>query len=172
MHKNATKCNETLRKWCKNKHGASKIIDTFETYQKATPTPRPSPDPIGSKLSPEKLAPRWTKSKNTPQQRLQEENDDHRRRHRWPAKAGLSFRPELLDNHLTQIGQSQPMPPLNRTPRHGDCPNTTSGPPPTSRSRFGRPDPATTHRCDAIPSEQGRWTAIPPYLVVRAAEKT
>jgi hypothetical protein len=27
------KCNETLGKWCKNKHGASKIIDTFETYQ-------------------------------------------------------------------------------------------------------------------------------------------
>jgi hypothetical protein len=33
MHKNATKCNKTLSKWCKNKHGASKIIDTFETYQ-------------------------------------------------------------------------------------------------------------------------------------------
>jgi hypothetical protein len=33
MHKNATKCNETLSKWCKNKHGALKIIDTFETYQ-------------------------------------------------------------------------------------------------------------------------------------------
>jgi hypothetical protein len=33
MHKNATKCNETISKWCKNKHGASKIIDTFETYQ-------------------------------------------------------------------------------------------------------------------------------------------
>jgi hypothetical protein len=33
MHKNTTKCNETLSKWCKNKHGASKIIDTFETYQ-------------------------------------------------------------------------------------------------------------------------------------------
>jgi hypothetical protein len=33
MHKNATKCNETLNKWCKNKHGASKIIDTFKTYQ-------------------------------------------------------------------------------------------------------------------------------------------
>jgi hypothetical protein len=33
MHKCATKCNETLSKWCKNKHGASKIIDTFETYQ-------------------------------------------------------------------------------------------------------------------------------------------
>jgi hypothetical protein len=32
MHKNAMKCKETLSKWCKNKHGASKIIDTFETY--------------------------------------------------------------------------------------------------------------------------------------------
>jgi hypothetical protein len=35
MHKNATKCNETLSKWCKNKDEASKIIDTFETYQAA-----------------------------------------------------------------------------------------------------------------------------------------
>jgi hypothetical protein len=35
MHKNATKRNETLSKWCKNKHGASKIIDTFETYHLA-----------------------------------------------------------------------------------------------------------------------------------------
>jgi hypothetical protein len=26
------KCNETQGKWCKNKHGASKIIDMFETY--------------------------------------------------------------------------------------------------------------------------------------------
>jgi hypothetical protein len=33
MHNNATKCNETLSKWCKNKHGASKIMDTLETYQ-------------------------------------------------------------------------------------------------------------------------------------------
>jgi hypothetical protein len=33
MHKNATKCNKTLSKWCKKKHGASKIMDTFETYQ-------------------------------------------------------------------------------------------------------------------------------------------
>jgi hypothetical protein len=32
MHKSATKCNETQGKWCKNKHGASKIRDTFETY--------------------------------------------------------------------------------------------------------------------------------------------
>jgi hypothetical protein len=35
MHKSATKCNETLSKWCKNKHGASKIIGTLETYQVA-----------------------------------------------------------------------------------------------------------------------------------------
>jgi hypothetical protein len=35
MHKSATKCNETLSKWCKNKHGASKIMDTLETYQPA-----------------------------------------------------------------------------------------------------------------------------------------
>jgi hypothetical protein len=35
MHKNAMKCNKTLSKWCKNKHGASKIIDTFETYQRS-----------------------------------------------------------------------------------------------------------------------------------------
>jgi hypothetical protein len=33
MHKNATKCNKTQSKWCINKHGASKIIDTFEMYQ-------------------------------------------------------------------------------------------------------------------------------------------
>jgi hypothetical protein len=33
MHKSATKCNEIIGKWCKNKHGASKIIDTLETYQ-------------------------------------------------------------------------------------------------------------------------------------------
>jgi hypothetical protein len=32
MHKNATKCYETLSKWCENKYEASKIIDTFETY--------------------------------------------------------------------------------------------------------------------------------------------
>jgi hypothetical protein len=32
MHKNATKCNKTQSKLCINKHGASKIIDTFETY--------------------------------------------------------------------------------------------------------------------------------------------
>jgi hypothetical protein len=32
MHKSATKCNEILGKWYKNKHGASKIMDTLETY--------------------------------------------------------------------------------------------------------------------------------------------
>jgi hypothetical protein len=35
MHKNTTKCNKTQSKWCINKHGASKIIDTFETYHGA-----------------------------------------------------------------------------------------------------------------------------------------
>jgi hypothetical protein len=35
MHKNAMKCNKTQSKWCINKHGASKIIDTFETYHTA-----------------------------------------------------------------------------------------------------------------------------------------
>jgi hypothetical protein len=34
MHKNAMKCNEILSKWCKNKHGASKIMNTFETYHR------------------------------------------------------------------------------------------------------------------------------------------
>jgi hypothetical protein len=34
MHKSATKCNETVGKCCKNKHEASKIIDTLETYQR------------------------------------------------------------------------------------------------------------------------------------------
>jgi hypothetical protein len=38
MHKNATKYNETIYKWCKNKHGASKIIDTFETYHSSSST--------------------------------------------------------------------------------------------------------------------------------------
>jgi hypothetical protein len=33
MHKNATKYNKTQSKWCINRHGASKIIDSFETYQ-------------------------------------------------------------------------------------------------------------------------------------------
>jgi hypothetical protein len=32
MHESATKCNETLGKWYKKKHGASKIMDTLETY--------------------------------------------------------------------------------------------------------------------------------------------
>jgi hypothetical protein len=35
MYKSATKCNKTIDKWCENKHGASKIIDTLGTYQAA-----------------------------------------------------------------------------------------------------------------------------------------
>jgi hypothetical protein len=49
MYKNATKCNETVGKWCKNKHGASKIIDTFETYQ----TPSGRCDEHSSKFFPQ-----------------------------------------------------------------------------------------------------------------------
>jgi hypothetical protein len=37
MHKSFMKYNETLGKWCENKHGASKIIDTLETYQASPP---------------------------------------------------------------------------------------------------------------------------------------
>jgi hypothetical protein len=35
MHKSATKCNETVGKWCKNKHGASdyKNVQNFENVQ-------------------------------------------------------------------------------------------------------------------------------------------
>jgi hypothetical protein len=35
MHKNTMKCNKTQIKWCINKHGASNIIDTLETYQQS-----------------------------------------------------------------------------------------------------------------------------------------
>jgi hypothetical protein len=62
MHKNDTKCNETLSKWCKNKHGASKIIDTLETYQKAQAwrcpcTPRNIQEVQASKLGDDPEAP-------------------------------------------------------------------------------------------------------------------
>jgi hypothetical protein len=46
MHKSATKCNETLGKWCKNKHGASKIMDTLETYQTTGQTIDPTPQDV------------------------------------------------------------------------------------------------------------------------------
>jgi hypothetical protein len=48
MHKSATKCNETVGKWCKNKHGASKIIDTFETYHQARADIKPPQRPLQS----------------------------------------------------------------------------------------------------------------------------
>jgi hypothetical protein len=43
------KCNETQGKWCKNKHGASKIIDTLETYQPAG-TRASAEIPVGGRL--------------------------------------------------------------------------------------------------------------------------
>jgi hypothetical protein len=48
MHKSAVKCNKTVGKWCKNKHGASKIIDTLETYQVAGTYPMVIGLPAGS----------------------------------------------------------------------------------------------------------------------------
>jgi hypothetical protein len=48
------KCNKTQSKWCIKKHGASKIIDTFETYQ-SLGSIRLS-DPINSGLSTRKTA--------------------------------------------------------------------------------------------------------------------
>jgi hypothetical protein len=47
MHKNATKCNETPSKWCKNKHGASKIMDTLETYHLGAGAARPESHQTG-----------------------------------------------------------------------------------------------------------------------------
>jgi hypothetical protein len=47
MHKNAMKCNETLSKWCKNKHGASKIIDTLEMYHLQRGSPEGANGPRG-----------------------------------------------------------------------------------------------------------------------------
>jgi hypothetical protein len=38
MHKNTTKYNRTQRKWFINKHGASKKLDTFETYHPSSST--------------------------------------------------------------------------------------------------------------------------------------
>jgi hypothetical protein len=65
MHKSATKCNKTVGKWCKNKHGASKIIDTLETYQcplalhhfprrrpGTTPAASPPPPPSSKSVAP------------------------------------------------------------------------------------------------------------------------
>jgi hypothetical protein len=34
MHKNATKCKQNIKQLVQNKHGASKIIDSFATYQR------------------------------------------------------------------------------------------------------------------------------------------
>jgi hypothetical protein len=51
MHKSATKCNETVGKWCKNKHGASKIMDTSETYQEASPRARKQRRSLSSVLT-------------------------------------------------------------------------------------------------------------------------
>jgi hypothetical protein len=58
MHKNAMKCNKTQSKWCINKHGASKIIDTFETYHGDTRRVRDShlPYTLEHRVDPRKEA--------------------------------------------------------------------------------------------------------------------
>jgi hypothetical protein len=54
--KNATKCNKTQGKWCTKKHGASKIIDTFEMYQNATASATVVDEPPLAQLDPFKIA--------------------------------------------------------------------------------------------------------------------
>jgi hypothetical protein len=57
MHKNATKCNKTLSKWCKNKHGASKIIDMFDTYQAPITRGKEAREQMASRASPKLFMP-------------------------------------------------------------------------------------------------------------------
>jgi hypothetical protein len=59
MHKNATKCNKTQSKWFINKHGASKIIDTFETYQ--PPILQPASPVCALSLEKDVLVPTYSK---------------------------------------------------------------------------------------------------------------
>jgi hypothetical protein len=56
MHKSATKCNETIGNWCKNKHGASKIIDTFETYHPSLNTGHQQGVRVGLLLYPDPIS--------------------------------------------------------------------------------------------------------------------
>jgi hypothetical protein len=52
------KCNKTQSKWCINKHGASKIIDMFETYQAAGKPPPPTEIDTGApQMAQKTLAP-------------------------------------------------------------------------------------------------------------------
>jgi hypothetical protein len=46
MHKNAMKCNQNTKQLVQNKHGPSKIIDTFEMYQ-ASPSLTPARPQVG-----------------------------------------------------------------------------------------------------------------------------
>jgi hypothetical protein len=52
------KCNETLSKWCKNKHGASKIIDTLETYHLSARRYHSPPKSAIASRTPTRLPPR------------------------------------------------------------------------------------------------------------------
>jgi hypothetical protein len=87
MYKNATKCNETIGKWCKNKHGASKIIDTFETYQPAVGLG--SYDPRSSQAT-----------------------TDVHRRYPWRMEPLLAQKPEVLPPGRCAIAEDLPRPHL------------------------------------------------------------
>lgn len=110
---------------------------------------RPSPDRAGLGFPLKSLLRGWERSKKTPWRRLQggerRLGDAHRRRCRWPARAGQAFARSLW----TTI----PMPPARAGPhfhwpahpRRGDRTNTTPRPPPTSPSdNTDEPDLATT----------------------------
>jgi hypothetical protein len=62
MHKNAMKCNKTPSKWCINKHGASTIIDTFETTYKSYTNVATSSKVPGSKELKKKAIERQTQT--------------------------------------------------------------------------------------------------------------
>jgi hypothetical protein len=70
VHKSATKCNEIVGKWCINNHGASKIIDTLETYHgrpRGSKNKSAGPAVVASSPAPAKRRPgRPAGSKNKP----------------------------------------------------------------------------------------------------------
>ena len=118
---------------------------------------RPSPDPIGSKLSPEEPDPKLEVEKNS--------TAVPPRRRATPTGAAIAgqqagFRPELRGHHPHATGRSQPAPPLARTPltprpRHREAGSTADlaagnadGPDParSDAQRRGAEDGANTRR--------------------------
>jgi hypothetical protein len=105
MHKNATKCNETIGKWCKNKHGASKIIDTFETYQRQRATA--STEELGGSSS-EASRSRSSRKGEIHWAELSSDGDDRRRGRRIP----VVRRKHIARRSRCTIGQRRSSPEL------------------------------------------------------------